>query len=107
MYKQSFPDLGLSLENGTEDVPQDGRYHVLLNGEIVYSALSRAHAEERYRKLKAELLPQLDNVSRETVSMDVREALRREREMHDVDAVTRDTVQRIRRKAAGQKGRRR
>jgi hypothetical protein len=36
--KQGFPDLGLSLEKGTPDVPNDGQYHVLLNGEVVFSS---------------------------------------------------------------------
>ena len=33
-YRQSIPAIGLSLERGTADIPKDGYFYVLLNGEI-------------------------------------------------------------------------
>jgi predicted DNA-binding protein len=33
-YKQSVPAIGVSLERGTANVPRDGYFYVLVNGEI-------------------------------------------------------------------------
>jgi len=47
--------LGLSLEMGTDAVPDDGRFHVLANGDDVLSTASKAKALAKYRKLREEL----------------------------------------------------
>lgn len=52
--KQYVPTLGISLERGTESVPNDGRYHVTKNGELVGSFRSHAKALLRYKEAVAE-----------------------------------------------------
>lgn len=49
-YVRAALKYGLSVEKGTDGVPDDGRYHVLVDGEIVLStpveALALAEMEE-------------------------------------------------------------
>jgi hypothetical protein len=45
-----MPTLKLSLERATGTVPDDGRYHVVSDGEILFSSNSQKRAEERYRE---------------------------------------------------------
>jgi len=47
--KQEMPTLKLSLELGTEAVPDDGRYYVLVEGQIKFSTTSKAAAVAFYR----------------------------------------------------------
>jgi hypothetical protein len=49
--RQYVPSLGISLEYRTEDVPDDGKYHVLVDKEIVASYKSKAAATKRYKEL--------------------------------------------------------
>jgi hypothetical protein len=55
VFRQRLPDLGLSVEMGTEGVPDDGQYHVVLNGDLVLSTSSKSKALARYRALRSEL----------------------------------------------------
>ena len=49
-YVCAAPKYGLSVEKGTDRVPDDGRYHLLVDGKIVLStpveALALAEMEE-------------------------------------------------------------
>lgn len=45
---------GVALRRGTEDVPSDGRYHVLVDGEIVLSTSVEAAASVTYDELREE-----------------------------------------------------
>lgn len=56
MFRQSFPDLGLSLERGTENVPDDGRYHLSIHGEIVESFGAERSALKAYETLRQRLI---------------------------------------------------
>lgn len=49
--------LGVSLERGTESVPDDGRYHVVSGGEIHYSSANLTLAEAHF-ELVAEQVQQ-------------------------------------------------
>jgi hypothetical protein len=49
--------LGLSLGRGTEDVPDDGRFHVVRDGVVVYASDSEKDALREYRQLRDRLLP--------------------------------------------------
>ena len=40
---------GIALKYGTEDVPNDGRYHVLVDGEIVLSTRVQAAAQVEFQ----------------------------------------------------------
>lgn len=50
-YRQSIPDLGLSIERSTEATPDDGKFHVIQHGELLgsYRALNRA--KEMFRQI--------------------------------------------------------
>jgi hypothetical protein len=53
MFRQTIPALGLSIEAATENVPDDGRYHVLDAGVILRSFKSLRGATIAYRRLCA------------------------------------------------------
>ena len=55
MFRQRIPDLDLSIEMGTDAVPDDGQYHVMLNQDLVFSSGSQVKALSRYRELRDEL----------------------------------------------------
>lgn len=46
LYRQTIVDLGLSIERSTEKVPDDGRYYVLREYEVlgVFRTLKKAQA---------------------------------------------------------------
>ena len=56
MFRQTIARLGLSIEEGTGNVPQDGRYYVLVGGVIRKSFKSLKDALAMYESLKAERL---------------------------------------------------
>ncbi len=59
-----------------EGVPDDGQFHVVLNGEEVFVSRSQKAATARYRALKDELMPLKEGNAANAV--DVGQALRRE-----------------------------
>jgi hypothetical protein len=59
-----------------EGVPDDGQFHVVLNGEEVFASRSQKAATARYRALKDELMPLKEGNAANAV--DVGQALRRE-----------------------------
>ena len=71
-YRQAVPTLHLSLERGTDDVPDDGRFHVLRDGAVVYTSESQADALRQYRELRDRLLPATEK------GVDVRRMMERE-----------------------------
>lgn len=48
-YKQFIKKVGLSLEKGTEDVPDDGRYHLCKSGQIMASFKTLQQGLKRYK----------------------------------------------------------
>jgi len=61
MYRQLNERAGIAIEQGTNNVPDDNKYHVLQEGKIVGSYLRLKNADELYRKLVAEKnLPPLE-----------------------------------------------
>jgi hypothetical protein len=64
-FRQSVPSLGLSVERGTEAVPADGAYYVVLDGEILFRFLSKVRALAEYRSRRQELSGGLTKSSRE------------------------------------------
>lgn len=81
MFRQAIEDIGLSIEQGTKAVPDDGRFHVLLEGRVILSTASRARGLSEYTRQrdlllsKAEKRPQVRDRS---------EALRRERAEYEL-----------------------
>jgi len=54
MYKHYIPEIKLSIEKNTENVPDDGRFYVIKDGNIIQSFRSKKHAEERFKQLVKE-----------------------------------------------------
>lgn len=50
-YKHYIPKAGLSVERHTEAVPNDGKYYLLRDGEIVHAFRSLKQAEQRFREM--------------------------------------------------------
>lgn len=48
-YKQYIKEAGLSLEKETENVPDDGRYHLRKSGEIIASFKTLQQGLKRYK----------------------------------------------------------
>ena len=71
-YRQAVPALHLSLERGTEDVPDDGRFHVVRDGAVLYSSESQRDALRHYRDLRDRLLPPTES------GVDVKRIMERE-----------------------------
>jgi hypothetical protein len=67
--------VGISVERGTAAVPDDGQFHVIAEGKIVFSHKSRPRALAQYRRLRDDLTkgPHTDPKKR-----DVGQALRKE-----------------------------
>ena len=53
-YKHYIPEIKLSIERNTGNVPKDGKFYVVKEGEIVKSFKSRKIAEELFQKLVSE-----------------------------------------------------
>ena len=53
-FRLAIPEAGLSIEQNTESVPHDGKYHVLQQGAIVASYPSLKKARDRFQQLKQE-----------------------------------------------------
>ncbi len=58
VFRQSFPAADLSLERGTDAVPSDGLFHLLVSGRIVKSFRSAKAARAEYQKLRRAYLDQ-------------------------------------------------
>ena len=70
-FRQSIPSLGLSVEKGTENVPDDGCFYVLLQGRELLRTPSRLEAMTEYRRIRdARTIP--------SGQVDVRDALMRQ-----------------------------
>lgn len=55
MFRQTIAGLGLSIEEGTDNVPHDGRYYVLEHGVTDRSYRTLRDANRRYEARKAAL----------------------------------------------------
>lgn len=53
-WEKSDPKYGVAVKRGTPDVPTDGRYHVMVDGEIVYSTTVEASALIEYAERRAD-----------------------------------------------------
>lgn len=86
LFKQEFPALELSLERGTDRVPHDGHYHLVVAGQVVSSHASEGAATKEYARLRARLIEEVGwNPSSAPVSRDVLlNRLRLEADAHGV-----------------------
>ena len=53
-YRQSIPDLDLSIERLTEVVPDDGKFYVIHSGEILGSYRTLKQAQTVFRQIVLE-----------------------------------------------------
>ena len=53
-YRQSIPGVELSIEKDTENVPNDGKFHVLMNGDTRGTFRSLKQAQELFNRLVRE-----------------------------------------------------
>lgn len=84
MHRQGIPALDLWVEQGTDNVPDDGKYHVVHQGRIISSHAREAAAVSEYNRLKQEL--NADAVATPS-QVDHADLLRRERVHHEAQAV--------------------
>lgn len=105
MFRQEIPSLRLSVEKGTENVPDDGKYYVIVAREIVFKSASKAAALKAYEKHRVVLLEARGGEPVGEPSVDPAEALRREREHYDMQAVRSDSFARRAAKADTRGGR--
>lgn len=54
-YRQGIPDLNLSIERATFNVPKDGRYHIVKESNIIANFKSLKQAQEFYWKIVHDL----------------------------------------------------
>lgn len=92
MFKEAVPHLGVSLEQGTPDVPDDGQYHVVHNGAVVFSAVSQRKATVEYQRIRDEL--RKDDPGTGWTPPTREERLRREKAESDLYAVRADSYRR-------------
>jgi len=74
-FKQGVPAFRISVEKGTDAVPADGRFHVLIEGQVVLSHSSKARALSEYRRIRDQLIGKRPP---DPKKRDVAEALRKE-----------------------------
>ena len=53
-YRQTLPDLSLSIERATESTPDTNKYYVINSGVIIGSYRSLKQAKETFRKIVEE-----------------------------------------------------
>lgn len=54
IYRHYVPNIGLSVERNTDNVPDDGRFHIVKGKKVIQSFRSRKLAEEKFRQLLKE-----------------------------------------------------
>jgi hypothetical protein len=89
MFRQEVRTIGLSIEQGTSSVPNDGRFHVVLDCNVVFSSKAKSAALTHYRRLRDDLLR---NAGIEQRTPDPEETKRREREFYDLQAVVSESM---------------
>ena len=55
LYRHSVPSAGVSLERNTESVPNDDKFYLLRNGEVVGVFTSMKRGESRFRELLTQI----------------------------------------------------
>lgn len=50
-YKRYIPNIHLSIEKSTDNVPDDGKYYILKDSEIIFNSRSLKKADEYFNEL--------------------------------------------------------
>jgi len=99
VYEKRHHKYALSIEQGTSAVPDDGQYHVIVNGEIILSTRVFDYAKIIYDEQKEELRVAAGDP-------DPREILRRESAGRDLRRLKAEGIaQRTRKDRGGPGGR--
>jgi hypothetical protein len=53
-YKHYIPDIELSIERGTDQIPNDGKFYIISKRHVIDSFKTRKQAEEKFRQLVSE-----------------------------------------------------
>ncbi len=80
-----LPALGISLERGTSSVPDDGRFHVVKDGQILASYRVYAAADKKYRQVVAEAGGSLTPPKKQLTAEERRQLLRDEDTQKNLD----------------------
>jgi hypothetical protein len=99
MYEKRHPKYALSLEKGTPTVPNDDRYHVLVNDEIILSTKVFEYAKITYEEEKEKLRIAAGHP-------DPREIIRQEAASRDLRALRAESIaNRVKKDRGGPGGR--
>ncbi len=84
-------------------MPNDGRFHVVVDGNVVFSSKTKSAALTRYRSLRDDLL---QNAGIEQRQPDPEETKRRERQFYELQAIMSESMRQrtINAKRKGGKG---
>lgn len=95
-FKQAMPSLQLSVERGTPDVPDDGRFHVVVAGQIRFSSPSERHALSFYREERDRLYVVHGRPEPEEMSPEDRQRwIQEQRVQFDLRAMNQDLVRTV------------
>jgi hypothetical protein len=98
MYEKRHPKYPLSIEQGTATVPDDGQYHVIVNGEIILSTKVFDLAKIIYEEQREELRVAAGDP-------DPREIIRGETAARERRAIRSESVARTKHHGGGRGGR--
>lgn len=73
--------LGLAIERGTENVPDDGRYHITHHGEVINSASSPTIADAYLEMAEESILAENPDIK------NPRDLINKERAFNDIISV--------------------
>jgi len=93
MYRQHVPELGLSIEMGTDAVPDDGLYYVLHKGEVIYSSPNEKRASRYYMEKKKQLFRERGGQP-EPRRLTPEQRLEKERAYRDIQAMRVESFER-------------
>ena len=99
MFRVGIPALGIAVCRGTEDVPDDGRYHVVVDGQIVASERSQKRALGIYRERRDQLIADGAELPAPEPPIDPAERLRQERVDRDIRSMRSEWLSRLHRKS--------
>ena len=71
-YKQTNLKANISLERGTDNVPNDGKYHLIVDGQVKDSYKALKHGKDAYEKELAQR-----NISTQVTEITMTEAAKR------------------------------
>lgn len=103
MFRISIPTLELAMSRGTEDVPADGRYHVIADGVIIASAKSKQKALAIYRERRDQLIAAGAELPEPAPQPDAQKRLQQERTDSAIRAMRGDWLTSMQRET-GRKG---